>query len=538
MKNVFTTFVLSCLLGSSAAFAANPPEELSIMGSALNEGPEIIMKKDGNVFELFTSLKTGEYSFTDESVPGGSIQVEAAANEMVPYRITVDFNGDTPIVKANKVISVYLWAPWNQYTITTLNYIGSSQFESSQETSYSRDKWGDERYRIRIEVENETLRTYGASGDKFKLKQAANTQWGEDNESGLKELNFKIDNYSLAKPFTVTIDLTSTEEYTHWFNEPEGLNYEYFLIEGTAVTYYNAESTYKIGKLIGGSCYEDCVTLQPGELQIITDTEDGQFFLTAGEDGKVVESEDEVAFNITEEGVYLIRLDIWKKTLIVEKITELYLWYFKDNDPNKHAIDLTYVSQGLFKGTGYFDAPVTDFDGGNETRHKFTAKTASGKRTFIDRTVVTFEYPREDETKAPEYYKLKVSGDIYDRTKDALRMRMETRNVWLDMEMNFEGLDKISYKYRINESGLSVEENSMDNAVRIVSDIKNGKYTVIAEEGGYDVALYSVAGSCVSRTTAVEPHTPLSTAGLTSGIYIVKVMKNGAVLATSRIVVM
>lgn len=130
------------------AYPTDVPASLSIKGSALNESASPMdMKKKGDTFELFTSLKSGEYAFDgDPSIPTAKITI---AGEVVPYRIRVSYEAGTPEVSVAKVTKVVMYAPANDIIVAEMVYKGHSTF-AAKNIFCDEKKWGDNRYRIKI----------------------------------------------------------------------------------------------------------------------------------------------------------------------------------------------------------------------------------------------------------------------------------------------------------------------------------------------------------------------------------------------------
>jgi hypothetical protein len=150
-------------LNRPAGFA-DLPTEMYITGSATEGGTDItkavkLKKNDEGVFEIYTSLKAGDYVLTDKPsdagkkyyVDGGLIKegntpvaVTAAKN----YKLTFDFNVATTAM--DEIQSVGLWMSAYNKEIGQLNYIGNSTWEvASLPIEFFQFSWGrDERYKF------------------------------------------------------------------------------------------------------------------------------------------------------------------------------------------------------------------------------------------------------------------------------------------------------------------------------------------------------------------------------------------------------
>lgn len=156
------------------------PDELYMKGDALTESASPLKMKrivagfpesyngnlvTGNTYELITSLKTGNYSFaTSESgedlIQTQGITVDDTENELNPYRIRVSFDTAIPQVTFEKITGATLFAPFNKHVIANLNYTGNSTFEA-ENILYNRTLWGDPRYRIRLNLQDDAMAAYG-----------------------------------------------------------------------------------------------------------------------------------------------------------------------------------------------------------------------------------------------------------------------------------------------------------------------------------------------------------------------------------------
>lgn len=189
------------------------PSSLSIEGIALPEASAspLAMKQNGSVFDLYTSLNSGTYSFVgDNNLSGNSIVVDGTS---VPYRIRVSYEGETPSVTFKKIESVYMWVPWSGKTVGTLTYEGNSTFKAPNlicsTAEWSNTDWED-RHRIRIRFEGDVIETYGPKdGKNFVL--VGNETWGAS------DFNYNVNDKYKNKntPFVGIVNLSSTADYQY-----------------------------------------------------------------------------------------------------------------------------------------------------------------------------------------------------------------------------------------------------------------------------------------------------------------------------------
>ena len=147
-----------------------PPDELYITGSATETGESISeaiqMKKiSTGIFEIYTSLKAGEYQFItrNEGTPetyyieGGDLKADGSttfSGEEVVYKIRVDFSdGSTQLTEIEKV---ELWfAPTGEF-LFELPYAGNGKWVAKEKfIEFKQEDWGrDERYKFQFTVNN------------------------------------------------------------------------------------------------------------------------------------------------------------------------------------------------------------------------------------------------------------------------------------------------------------------------------------------------------------------------------------------------
>lgn len=190
------------------------PTSLSMGGTALVEAQQatpLLMKQDGSIFELYTALSSGSYSFVgDDNLSASSIVVDGTA---VPYRIRVNYAGETPSVTFEKIESVYIWVPWSQNTVGTLAYEGNSTFKAPNLTcntvDWSNTDWED-RHRIRIKFEGDVIETYGPK-DGVNFVSVGNNTWGTSDFNYTIDAKYKNTN----TPFSAIVELSATTGYQY-----------------------------------------------------------------------------------------------------------------------------------------------------------------------------------------------------------------------------------------------------------------------------------------------------------------------------------
>ncbi|MFD0766017.1 SusE domain-containing protein [Mucilaginibacter lutimaris] len=186
-----------------AGFAENPTE-LYLTGSATEGGTDLskavkLKKTEEGVFEVYTSLKAGEYYLTDKNTDGGKkyyidngiikegssvVTVTGAAKT---YRLNYDFTSAT--TKSLEIQSIGLYMSAYNTEIGTLNYIGNSVFEAPNiAVEFYQFSWGrDERYKFvfhtaaGLEYKGSTnpnnVSPAGQAASYFYLVPVTNAQW-------------------------------------------------------------------------------------------------------------------------------------------------------------------------------------------------------------------------------------------------------------------------------------------------------------------------------------------------------------------------
>lgn len=189
------------------------PDALSIQGSALveSQGAANVMKLDGTVFELYTALSSGTYSFVgDDNLEASTVEVEG---ESVPYRIRVNYATETPTVSFDRIESIFMWVPWSQNVVGEFTYTGGSKFIAEGIICDTREWTGEEnenedRYRIRIETADGNFETYAPKdGENFVL--VGNSTWGSSDFNYTVDAKYK----NTGVPFDAVLRLSATDGY-------------------------------------------------------------------------------------------------------------------------------------------------------------------------------------------------------------------------------------------------------------------------------------------------------------------------------------
>ena len=211
---------------------AESPADLYLTGSATEGGSDLskavrLQKNEDGLFEVFTSLKAGDYILTDKNTAGGkqytidngvikesnvAVTVSGATQT---YRLNFDFSSAT--AKTTLIYTVGLYMSAYGKDIGTLAYTGNGVFENANlPVEFFQFSWGrDERYKFVLHTSNgdEYLGSVNQNNDApagkpasyFNLVPVSNSQW--DN-------TYKFDPSADKKNVKVTLTL-QPGSYTH-----------------------------------------------------------------------------------------------------------------------------------------------------------------------------------------------------------------------------------------------------------------------------------------------------------------------------------
>lgn len=159
------------------------PSDVFITGTATEGGADLsaalpLKQIDNGVFEIYTSLKPGTYSFADRktgtpvtfSIDGNSVKEggnTTVAGTTKPYRLTLDFNNASATRTEIKDVGLF-FSPNNSIAFT-LNYTAGGVWKAENKLIvFKQESWGrDERYKFRFTVNDGT-------GDKTEWKGSSN----------------------------------------------------------------------------------------------------------------------------------------------------------------------------------------------------------------------------------------------------------------------------------------------------------------------------------------------------------------------------
>jgi hypothetical protein len=216
-----------------AGFATSP-DSLYITGTATEAGDDItkaipLKKTADGTFELYTSLKAGDYILTDKPNESGT-QYFVDANNIIRegntpttvsgdtkvYRLNYDFN--IASAKETAIDSIGLYMSAYNTSIGTLNYAGNSTWEAPNvHVEFYPFDWGrDERYKFILHTKNgdeywgstnaNNNPPAGQAASYFYLVPVTNAQW--DN-------TYKFDPSADMHNVKVDVFFKADAEYTH-----------------------------------------------------------------------------------------------------------------------------------------------------------------------------------------------------------------------------------------------------------------------------------------------------------------------------------
>jgi hypothetical protein len=219
------------ILERSAGFTEYPAD-LFITGSATEGGTDLskaikLKKTSDGAFEIYTSLKSGDYILTDKNTDGGKkyyidngVIKEGATPVTVSgvakaYRLNFDFS--SAAFKSVEIQSIGLFMSAYSKEIGTLNYIGNGVFEApSIAVEFFQFSWGrDERYKFIIHTASgleyvgskakDNGSPAGQPASYFYLNPTTNDQW---------DFTYKFDPSADKKNVKVDVML-QPNAYTH-----------------------------------------------------------------------------------------------------------------------------------------------------------------------------------------------------------------------------------------------------------------------------------------------------------------------------------
>tara|TARA_R110002049_G_scaffold74902_1_gene192999 strand:+ start:70 stop:1197 length:1128 start_codon:yes stop_codon:yes gene_type:complete len=214
------------------------PDELFLTGTATEGGNDlsnaIPLKKTGpTTYELYTSLKPGEYQFISSKTGNGetffinSSNLESGGSTTYTddekvYRIRIDFSDGS--TTTSEIVKIELWFPPLGSCLFNLPYIGNGTWRAANKLiEFKEESWGrDERYKFKFTVRNSTGETdewYGSiNGDNQRPNDnTAEAYWymvpvTDDYWSNSFKFNGGVDNQN------ADIDIifnAAVPEYTH-----------------------------------------------------------------------------------------------------------------------------------------------------------------------------------------------------------------------------------------------------------------------------------------------------------------------------------
>jgi hypothetical protein len=188
---------------------ATVPADVFLTGTATEAGATLasaaqLKQVSNGVFEIYTSLKAGTYSFVDRkagtpvtySISGTDLKeggTTTVAGATKVFRINLDFNNAS--VTMTEIKEVGLWFAPNNTIYFNLNYTSGGVWKAeNQSIVFKQESWGrDERYKFRFKINDGTADSFEWMGSSqndnqrpaagtpasywYLLKIANNDQW-------------------------------------------------------------------------------------------------------------------------------------------------------------------------------------------------------------------------------------------------------------------------------------------------------------------------------------------------------------------------
>ena len=479
--------------------SAIAPASLKFAGNALAEyANSVELGWKGGYYELYTSLKSGSYSFEgDDNIAGGTVSADGI------YRIRVDYRTLPAEVFVQMIEIIDLWTPWNEFVIDELTYAGNSVF-TLQNKLCNLDEWGDDRYRIRIFFENDVLETYGAwSSSSVNLTRTHNEKWG-DNIDGLWEFNSHIpERYrNTGQPFNMEVNFNSNSVYTGTASDyipaelPTSLS-----IQGTAVV--EAVDQALIMKS-DGVVFEIYTALRTGDYSFVGDDNINGTIAVSGESAP-----------------YRIRVNyasIDEPIITVEKVTSVYMWV----PWSQHtAAYLTYKGNSIFKGENIICDTYNEWNSEHDNRFRIRMEFDYDEiETYAPKGDANFTLVGNDTW----------GGSDYNYSVDD---RYYNNNVPFNVIVNLSVTSDYSFSFQDYEE-VGIKKAKVD--AKIYPTAISNDIEITLPTAGFDVEFISLTGATVLKSSSNSETLTLSGINMPKGIYIVKIVQDGHIVSTERIV--
>ncbi len=525
----------------------------------------------GNTFELITALKTGEYSFSlsessEDIILPANITIENSdEDQLIPYRIQVNYDNENPEVRINRITEVFLFAPWNSYKIATLDYTGKSTFEV-EEIQYNKAAWGDERYRIKLTFDDESQVTYGyISGSISAPNNDSNTTgyfelYPTTNQNGwTEEINgvsytsseFKLspkrrgEGYEPA-PFDMKVIFHPVGCYYHMIKDfgvptfeeaPESL-----FMRGTALAessnpvrmkriYKDFPDSYN-GDLIMSNTYELITALKTGTFEFAIEADGEPIILSQSITVENQEGKELIPYKIR------VNFDSEVPSVNVSKVDRVIMWA-----PSKKYTIATFD----YTGNSTFKKEKIEFvreDWGDE-RYRIRIYTEDGN-------LITYGYIKGNRT-APDddnnndgdfdmYTTTNIDGwseGSYTGTEFKLSRKRRGENAPLEpfnVDIIFSADE--TYHHALSDYEPNATNITSPELVKaeIYPTLIDNTVTIRSEEEPFSVEFISMTGLCMLKAESNGKTLTLDNINIAKGMYLVQITKAEKVLAVQRVI--
>ncbi len=517
------------------------PASLGIQGSAVSESVSTInMKKIGDRFEIYTSLKTGLYSFAgDSDIIPINITVSGAS---APYKITVDYSSGNAIVTAKKVNKVIVCSPWGLYTVGELAYAGNSSFKA-RGLSHS-GLWGgiDYRYRIKIYLEGGIEETYArgsTTNDQpptnstpqsyYDLFINGNGQWdGTEFKIAEKYLNE-------AKLFDVEVILAAGGNYTHKITDyvPDLVIADDLTLSGSAL-----EGTTAMFKKAGTGIFEFVGGLKTGSFTISGTANSQTYNYTSSNNSTVQQGS--TALNVTSTlKPFYVKVNLVNQTIVIQEITAVNLYMSASGNAGSDRIELAYQGNGKFQGTKASLVWPAQF--GGDSRYKFKMDLANSTSVFLG-SINKDNQPPADNLPTGAYYDLfSVDNTDYDYS---FKLRDDTRNQQVTVGLAFKVDGSFNHKYLIGTTLplilINFKGTEENGKVKLVWNTENEvNFRGFELEKSTDgLSFYSLGSVAANKSTGKQQYALIDNQMLpsTTFYYRLKMIDNDGAVKSSNVI--
>ena len=482
------------------------PVTLKLTGTAVAESTDgIVLGWKGGYYELYTSLKSGTYSFEgDDILTGGTITTDDDA--AVPYRIRVDYRTLPAEISVRMIEMVDLWTPWNKYTIDELYYAGNSVFKADNLLCSTED-WGDDRYRVRIFFEGDILETFGGwSSSSGHLTITHNSDWGT--VDGINEWSLHISNRykNTNLPFNIEVNFDPNSIYINTVTDyipptvPTSLS-----IQGTAIA--ESQGT-PLPMKQDGVVFELYTALSSGTYSFEGDDDIGENTITVNGN------------NVP----YRIRVNYATNpaTITLQEIEIAYIWIAWSQDI---LAELVYQGNSVFKAEDIIcDTREWSGEDSNdrEDRHRV--------RIQFDNDVLETYAPKGDVNFAL------IGNGVWGPENDfnySVNAKYKNTGIPFNIIVTLAASGDYMYSVEDYKTGIKIPQQTY---ATVYPTVFSDNLNIVVQKAGFSAEVLSISGQTVLSGSTNSEELTFSGMNMAKGIYLVKIMQDGHIISTSRVI--